>query len=170
MNMHCQYHKSLGLYILHRKGVLGSGIVGKTAVRPEPIPSQTLLNPPLRTCKCFKRKTIGKRFGPRDSQVLHKLFDRAAPALSCVKFFRKEIPQRCAQECTNFARTGQGPPVGLFAAPMLCGLALHPHTVYALAGSAVGVGAPSLLLETSDLNHSEFASLIKEDAVEDLKC
>ena len=102
--------------------------------------------------------------------VLQKLFDQTAPALSCVKFFRKEIPQRCAQKCTNFARTGQGPTFGLFAAPILSGLALHPHRVYVLAGSFVGVGAPSLLLETSDLKHTEFASLIKEDAIEELKC
>ena len=88
--------------------------------------------------------------------VLQKLFDQTAPALSCVKFFRKEIPQRCAQKCTNFARTGQGPTFGLFAAPILSGLALHPHRVYVLAGSLVGVGAPSLLLETSDMPHTQF--------------
>ena len=34
----------------------------------------------------------------------------------------------------------------------------------------MGVDMPSLLLETSDLQHTEFPSLIKEDAVEDLKC
>ena len=39
-----------------------------------------------------------------------------------------------------------------------------------MAGIFVGVGAPSLLLETSDLKHTELASLIKEDAIEDLKC
>ena len=102
--------------------------------------------------------------------ALHKLFDQTAPALSRVKFFRKEIPQRCAQEVANFARTGQDPTFGLFSAPLLCGLALHPHTVYILAGSFVGVGVPGFLLETSDLKHAEFASLIKEDAMEDLKC
>ena len=46
-------------------------------------------------------------------------------------------------------------------------LSLHPHTVYitvyVVVGISVGVDVPSLLLETSDLQHTEFPSVIKED-------
>ena len=64
--------------------------------------------------------------------------------------------------------------LGLFAAPLLCGPFLaSTHSLHhspRLGGHLGRVDVPSLLLETSDLQHTDFPSLIKEDAVEDLKC
>ena len=102
--------------------------------------------------------------------VLRKLLTRQLQLSHVSSSFGKRSRKDAPRNARISPAPGKVQPSACSLRLLLCGLALHPHTVYVLGGISVGVGAPSLLLETSDSNHTEFASLTKEGATEDLKC